>query len=214
MLCQPTCGKVLKIVQLLESGATGTLSMVCMIANRLAQDGHDVHVIHPVRDDTLTDLRTLFHKDVVLRHVQMKSARVLSVVAEVRAALKAIEPDIVHLHSSFMGFLGRTAAMFSFCGTAFCYSPHCISFMRRDVSMLRRLAFAGLELIGHAKGCLCIACSRSERVAIRTCLRRPVTVIENAVPGAPAASLEKTPCDTMARGCIVAVGGIRAQQNP
>ena len=214
MLRQPTRAKVLKIVQLLESSATGTLSMVCMIANRLAQEGHDVHVIYSVRADTPADLRTLFHKNVVLRHVQMKNARVLSVVADVRAALKEIEPDIVHLHSSFAGFLGRIAAMFSFRETAFFYSPHCISFMRRDVSMFRRLAFAGLELIACVRRCLYIACSESERVAIRTYLRRPVVVIENAVPGGPRAGLDETTCGAMARGCIVTVGGIRAQKNP
>ena len=155
--------------------------MVCMIANRLAQEGHHVHVIYSVRKDTPADLRALFHKDVVLRHIQMKNARVLSVLADVRAALKEVEPDIVHLHSSFAGFLGRIAAMFSFRKTAFFYSPHCISFMRRDVSMLRRLSFAGLELIACVRRCLYIACSESERLAIRAYLRRPVVVIENAV---------------------------------
>jgi glycosyltransferase involved in cell wall biosynthesis len=214
MLCQPTQGKALKIVQLLESSATGTLSMVCMIANRLAQEGHHVHVIYSVRKDTPADFGALFHKDVVLRHIQMKNARVLSVLADVRAALKEVEPDIVHLHSSFAGFLGRIAAMFSFRKTAFFYSPHCISFMRRDVSMLRRLAFAGLELIACVRRCLYIACSESERLAIRAYLRRPVVVIENAVASVPAASLDKTTYGTMARGCIVTVGGIRTQKNP
>jgi glycosyltransferase involved in cell wall biosynthesis len=214
MVCQPTRGKTLKIVQLLESSATGTLSMVCMIANRLALEGHEVHVIYSIRNDTPANLRMLFHRDVVLRHIQMKNARVLSAVAELRKALKTIQPDVVHLHSSFGGFLGRIAALFSFHETAFFYSPHCISFMRRDVSTLKRVAFAGLEWIACVRKCLYIACSQSERAAIRTYLRRPVVVIENAVASVPVAGIDNATGDAMAQGCIVTVGGIRAQKNP
>jgi glycosyltransferase involved in cell wall biosynthesis len=214
MLRYPVQGKALKIVQILESSATGTLSMVCMIANRLAQDGHEVHVIYSVRDDTPADFEALFHKDIMLQHIQMKNARMLSVAAKLRAALKKINPDVVHLHSSFAGFLGRVATMFSLRQTAFFYSPHCISFMRKDVSTLKRLAFAGLELIACSKRCLYIACSESERVAIRTYLRQPVVVIENAVASVPIKRLGKAKTGAMAEGRIVTVGGIRTQKNP
>ena len=39
----------MKIAHIVESSATGTLSMLCLIANRLARDGHDVHVIYSDR---------------------------------------------------------------------------------------------------------------------------------------------------------------------
>ena len=188
--------------------------MVCMISNRLALEGHEVHVIYSIRSDTPADLGALFHKDVVLRHIQMKNVPVLSVVAGLRAALKEINPEIVHLHSSFAGFFGRVAPMFSLRQTVFFYSPHCISFMRRDVSIFRRLAFASLELLACARRCLYIACSESERVAIRTYLRQQVVAIENAVASAPAKRLDKIMAAGMAQGCIVTVGGIREQKNP
>ncbi|AHI77276.1 glycosyl transferases group 1 family protein [Burkholderia thailandensis USAMRU Malaysia  len=204
----------MKIVQILESSATGTLSMVCLIANRLARDGHDVHVVYSLRPDTPADFHALFDATVKLRHIQMKGVPLLPMLLELRRTLVGIGPDIVHLHSSFAGFLGRIASLFALRGAALFYSPHCISFMRRDISALKRSAFVALERIACVKRCLYIACSASEREAVRAHLRRPAVVIENAVGAMPERDAGE-PED--ARGSvlrIVTVGGIRVQKNP
>ncbi|AOI61783.1 glycosyltransferase [Burkholderia diffusa] len=205
----------MKIVHIVESSATGTLSMVCLIANRLAREGHDVHVVYSVRPDTPPGLAAMFDARVSLRHVQMKGAGLLRTVGRLRAALNEIGPDAVHLHSSFAGFLGRLSTLFALPKAAFFYSPHCISFMRRDISGVKRLAFVGLEWIACVRKCLYVACSESEGRAIRAWLRQPVVVVENAVsatlsssqPGEPEGPPNRPPC-------VVTVGGIRAQKNP
>ncbi|KVC45513.1 glycosyltransferase [Burkholderia diffusa] len=205
----------MKIVHIVESSATGTLSMVCLIANRLAREGHDVHVVYSVRPDTPPGLAAMFDARVSLRHVQMKGAGLLRTVGRLRATLNEIGPDAVHLHSSFAGFLGRLSTLFALPKAAFFYSPHCISFMRRDISGVKRLAFVGLEWIACVRKCLYVACSESEGRAIRAWLRQPVVVVENAVsatlsssqPGEPEGPPNRPPC-------VVTVGGIRAQKNP
>ncbi|AOJ79933.1 glycosyl transferase [Burkholderia savannae] len=204
----------MKIVQILESSATGTLSMVCLIANRLAREGHDVHVVYSIRPDTPANLQTLFDATVKLRHIQMKGVPPLPVLLELRRTLIGIRPDVVHLHSSFAGFLGRIASLFALPDAAFFYSPHCISFMRRDISALKRSAFVALERIACVKRCLYIACSDSERDAVRAHLRQPVVVVENAVGAmpSPAAADSAGVCGSTLR--VVTVGGIRAQKNP
>ncbi|RQS35660.1 glycosyltransferase [Burkholderia sp. Bp8992] len=205
----------MKIVHIVESSATGTLSMVCLIANRLAREGHDVHVIYSVRPDTPPGLTAMFDKRVSLHHVQMKGAGLLRTIGRLRATLNEIGPDVVHLHSSFAGFLGRLSTLFALPRAAFFYSPHCISFMRRDISGVKRLAFVGLEWIACVRKCLYVACSESEGRAIRVWLRQPVVVIENAV----STTRSSAPSDTAGRqadrrACVVTVGGIRAQKNP
>ncbi|RKT99457.1 glycosyl transferase [Burkholderia sp. Nafp2/4-1b] len=205
----------MKIVHIVESSATGTLSMVCLIANCLAREGHDVHVIYSVRPDTPAGFAAMFDTRVSLRHVQMKGGGLLRTVGRLRAALNEIGPDVVHLHSSFAGFLGRLSTLFALPNAAFFYSPHCISFMRRDISGVKRLAFVGLEWAACVRKCLYVACSESEGRAIRAWLRQQVVVIENAVCDVPAAvrsAVDERAADD--RPCVVTVGGIRAQKNP
>ncbi|AIO68372.1 glycosyltransferase [Burkholderia oklahomensis] len=204
----------MKIVQVLESSATGTLSMVCLIANRLAREGHDVHVVYSIRPDTPADFHALFDATVKLRHIQMKGVPLPPALLELRRTLIGIGPDVVHLHSSFAGFLGRIASLFALRRTAFFYSPHCISFMRRDISAIKRLAFVVLERIACVKRCLYIACSDSERDAVRAHLRQPVVVVENAV-GAMPPPVDADPADAREPVLqVVTVGGIRPQKNP
>ncbi|AXF26072.1 glycosyl transferase [Burkholderia pyrrocinia] len=205
----------MKIVHIVESSATGTLSMVCLIANRLAREGHDVHVIYSVRPDTPPGLAVMFDARVSLRHVQMKGAGLLRTVGRLRATLNKIGPDVVHLHSSFAGFLGRLSTLFALPKTAFFYSPHCISFMRRDISGVKRLAFVALERIACVRKCLYVACSESEGRAIRAWLRQPVVVVENAVCDSPSSARSGgAQRSSGGSACVVTVGGIRAQKNP
>ncbi|MBU9214190.1 glycosyltransferase [Burkholderia gladioli] len=205
----------MKIVHIVESSATGTLSMVRLIANRLAREGHKVHIVYSLRPDTPPELAAMFDARVSLRHVQMKEVGLLRTVMQLRAALNEIEPDVVHLHSSFAGFLGRLSALFTLPNAAFFYSPHCISFMRRDISGLKRLIFVGLEWIASVRQCLYVACSESEGRAIRAWLRQPVVVVENAVscvPSSASPGYVRRPVNEIA--CVVTVGGIRVQKNP
>ncbi|WP_407638579.1 glycosyltransferase [Burkholderia paludis] len=205
----------MKIVHIVESSATGTLSMVCLIANRLAREGHDVHVVYSVRPDTPPGLAAMFDARVTLHHVQMQGASLLRNVFRLRAMLTALGPDVVHLHSSIAGFLGRLSTLFALPGTAFFYSPHCISFMRRDISQLKRLAFVALERLACARKCLYVACSESEGRAIRAWLRQPAVVIENAVgDGAPRAASDDTPPAADGPVCVTTVGGVRTQKDP
>ena len=58
----------MRIVQLIESTATGTLAMVQLISNQFAKENHDVHVIYSVRDDTPTNLLEQFESNIKCDH--------------------------------------------------------------------------------------------------------------------------------------------------
>jgi glycosyltransferase involved in cell wall biosynthesis len=206
----------MRVVHVIESTATGTLAVVCAIANRLAAEGHEVHVIYSARDETPKNLHALFHSDVVLLNLQMKGPSLASTLLGLRRKLVELKPDIVHLHSSFAGFLGRLSTLFCLPSTAFLYSPHCISFIRRDIGRMKRYCFAGLELLACVKSCTYVGCSESECAAIQRYLGRRAVLIENAADRTVTArrdwNSDKARSKTTQR--IVTVGGIRVQKNP
>lgn len=205
----------MKVVHVIESSATGTLSMVCMIANQLAREGHQVSVIYSMREETPANFRELFEPNVTLRHIAMRGSNLAKVLWALRKSLVEIEPDVVHLHSSFAGFFGRLATVFALKRTAFFYSPHCISFMRTDVSSVKKLTFAVLELLACVRRCVYVACSESEHSAVRGYLKQRVVLLENAVPAMQSDSRNALDCTTDPKfRRIVTVGGIRPQKNP
>ncbi|VVD27263.1 glycosyltransferase [Paraburkholderia dioscoreae] len=206
----------MKIVHVVESTATGTLSVVCMISNRLASEGHEVYVVFSKRSETPDNLASLFHPDVHLRQFQMKGRPMTSILFGLRRELNSLRPDIVHLHSSFAGFLGRLSTILSLKSARFFYSPHCISFMRSDVSRLKKTCFIGLEALACLKKSTYVACSESERAIVRRYLRTQVVLVENALDkqvaaNHPNASTQERPLPSRS---VVTVGGIRRQKNP
>lgn len=58
----------------------------------------------------------------------------LKSIINLTKALRKINPDVVHLHSSKAGILGRIACFFLFKKTKLFYTPHGYSFLRTDIS--------------------------------------------------------------------------------
>ena len=124
------------IAHIIEATATGTLSIAQMAANAQAQD-NNVTVIFSRRSDTPKNIETLFSQKLSLVEENLQANNFPFSVFALRKHLKTIKPDIVHCHSSFAGFLGRLATIGL--KTKVFYSPHCISFMRQDISKANRV---------------------------------------------------------------------------
>lgn len=204
-----------KVTHVIEASATGTLSMAALLANAQKESGHDVSVIYSKRPETPKDLHNHFNSGIHLIQIQMHSPleKIKSLI-KLRTTLKGLNPEIVFLHSSFSGFLGRISSLFSLCKTKFFYIPHCISFMRRDIGPSKRLLFTAFEWVGAIKKADYIACSESERQAISRLIPfRKCHLIENALnikkvpelPNPELANRSKT---------VITVGQIRPQKGP
>lgn len=63
----------------------------------------------------------------------------------IRSLIREVSPDVVHLHSSWAGFLGRLSANASATGVPLVYSPHCFAFERRDVSRVCAAVYRSVE---------------------------------------------------------------------
>ncbi len=170
-----------RIIHIVESTATGTLTMVRLGANSQAKAGGAVTIIYNAREETPSDLHSLFHPSVKLINIQMMSLKekFLSLL-KIRKLVSVIAPDAIFMHSSFGGFLGRLSLLGK--KNACFYVPHCISFMRNDISRTKKTLFVLLEWLGALKSATYIACSNSEGSAIKKYIPfRPCVVIENAV---------------------------------
>ncbi|MET5116403.1 glycosyl transferase, partial [Burkholderia pseudomallei] len=71
------------------------------------------HVVYSLRPDTPANFHALFDATFKLRHIQMKGVPLRPMLLELRRTLVGIGPDVVHLHSSFAGFLGRVGTRFA-----------------------------------------------------------------------------------------------------
>lgn len=69
----------------------------------------------------------------------------LKSVFKLREVLKKINPDVIHLHSSKAGVIGRLAVFLLFNKRLLFYSPHGYSFLRCDISKFSKFVFWNIE---------------------------------------------------------------------
>lgn len=173
-----------RIAHVVESFGAGTLSMVSAIANQQARAGHAVSVLHSLREETPANWQTLF--DPRIDFVELPMIRAIHPGADWRAgrlllaALKRFQPEIVHLHSSKAGALGRLVSL-AYRGPRWFCSPHGLSFLQRAEGRLKNTIFLLIEKLLARIPVTFIACSPSEAEQIRSHLSQRVAVVNNAV---------------------------------
>lgn len=201
----------MKITHIIEATATGTLSMAALLSNAQVENYDRVEVIYSVRPESPETLKDQFDSRITLTRVQMhKPYEKITSLFKLRRLLKATKPEVVILHSSFAGFLGRLAALGFSPKMRFFYIPHCISFMRKDVDQFKKFIFTTFEWLGAIKQSEYIACSKSEQREIQSRVPfRRCHLVENAVKFTHLTPDRRTPTKK-----VVTVGQIRPQKAP
>ncbi|ELB2833556.1 glycosyltransferase [Vibrio alginolyticus] len=83
----------------------------------------------------------------------------LQFIRDANHMIASLAPDVVHLHSSKAGFLGRFLKL----GKArLVYTPHCYAFEREDISELARQIYKALEKVKLSKIDVVAGCSQRE----------------------------------------------------
>ena len=125
--------------------------------------------------------------------------------------LKKEKFDVIHLHSSKAGFLGRVVARVCNHQNKVIYTTHGISFLRKDISNRKLQLYIFLEKIGSLCGGKTIACSKSEAEYIQS-KRIKCSYINNGI------KLEKQKIKVLKKENeklkIATVGRITIQKNP
>jgi glycosyltransferase involved in cell wall biosynthesis len=176
---------VARIVHCSETLATGVLSVLSCLTRQQARDGHDVILIGSrLRKDTPIGWREELASEV--QFIDLPMEREITPRADLRSALRMrsvlreLAPEVLHLHSSKAGAVGRFAALGL--RTRIIYQPHGLACLRKDVSPARRAAFASIEAALALLGGVVVACSEGERAEVSKVVReQQVALVWNGI---------------------------------
>jgi glycosyltransferase involved in cell wall biosynthesis len=210
----------MRVVHIVECFAAGTAHFI----NLLTQHTSCEHiVIHGERADEISAeaVKAKFPKEVSF--IRWKSVqREIKPLQDLRALLELYqilrnlkEVDVIHLHSSKAGFLGRIVS-FLMRRNNVIYTPNGASFSRSDISATNKAFFVTLEKLADRVSGQVVCCSRSESViykeiGINATYINNGTFIPNQLPEKQTKQVGK---DRSTRFTIVTCGRVTEQKNP
>jgi glycosyltransferase involved in cell wall biosynthesis len=176
----------MKVLHVTESLGAGVGHYVWLAVRAQVAAGHAVVLAHSIRTDTpvgqLDAQFSFLTKRVVLpmvRHVSL--VQDAFGVWHLMRLIRQEQPDVIHLHSSKAGVLGRVAVWLAGSPARVFYSPHGFAFLRQDVSKLKQKLFLVFEQIAAKLGGALVACSSSEAELAVSKVHHPrVRLVENA----------------------------------
>lgn len=196
----------MRILHVTEASSAGVLTAVTTLAreqSRHADAGRPVLAYVPRPDSPdLSAIRDLTGEEVEVR--QWRAGHRWRTVPLLRGLVRTLRKeqfDVIHLHSSRAGLLGRVVAALVGGRERVVYSPHCFSFERTDIDPLRRGLYLQLERAALRLGRNLLLVSDSEGRTARALLPGCRTaVVHNRVTvppaGTPADSLSDSPSDS------------------
>lgn len=153
-----------KILFVVEAMGGGVFTYIVQLANQLA-NSYEVYLAYAVRPETPEDYHSYFAANIRLTEVKNftrspNPLKDIKALLEMREIAKAVEPDIIHLHSTKAGILGR----WGYNGKRYqlYYTPHGYSFLMTDHSSLKRFLYYQAEVISSKRLCTTISCSPGE----------------------------------------------------
>lgn len=155
-----------KVLHIVESFGSGVFSFLVDLVNGTYKD-FDITIAYGVREETLDNFREYFNENIKFIKVEnftrsINPKKDLKALKEIKDVIRNEKPDIVHLHSSKAGILGRLAVngnkikMF--------YNPHGFSFLKKDDTKLKRMIYWLIEKITVIwnRKCTLVGCSNGE----------------------------------------------------
>lgn len=171
-----------KILYLVEAMGGGVVTYIETLANGLSDD-FEFTIAYGKRNQTPEDLEDHFDDRVKLVEIKNFTRPVHPIkdflsYKELKKVIKEVKPDIVHLHSSKAGALGRLFLKSK--KYKMIYTPHGYSFLMQDAKFFMRKAYHLVEKICGRKKCLTVACGRGEwEESLKVC--KESTFISNGV---------------------------------
>ena len=182
-------------------------------------DDFNVIVAYSTRPETPDNFKEQFDKRVSFIKVdgftrEIEPRNDLKAFKNIRRIVRETKPDIIHLHSTKAGVIGRWAIN---CNKyKVFYSPHAYSFLMMDCSQNKRTIYRLIERISDRKGCLTIADSKGELEASKLVTKRSVCIPNGINTEEMDEIIEqaKPLLETFDRPTICMSGKIVQQKNP
>lgn len=133
----------LRILHVTETFSAGTGSAIIGYARAIAHQGIESSLLAQDRGSGLLDELGEANPFTTARIIDPGLPNLWRAIG---AAVEEIKPDIVHLHSSMAGGVGRLRLLLR-PQQIVVYSPHCFAFERRDISRIQGLAYRAAEFL-------------------------------------------------------------------
>lgn len=204
-----------KILYFVEAMGGGVFTYITNLANILSEN-FDIYIAFGIRPQTPKNYKDFFNDNVHLIKVEHFKRNIsiedLSAFLEMKRIAKKVNPDIIHLHSSKAGILGRWA--FNGNETPLFYTPHGYSFLMRGISRKKRFFFRFLEKCSALRNCTTISCSHGEEEETRKLTKKSLYV-DNGINIKYIDSIAKNTARNRNHGfTIFTLGRISKQKGP
>ena len=152
-----------RILYIVEAMGGGVFTYIVDLANELVNK-YDMYIAYAVRKQTPKNYKDYFDKRIHLIEVKnfgraINPTKDIAAFFEVKKIAAEVKPDVIHLHSSKAGAIGRVAfdgkiPMF--------YTPHGYSFLMENCNPTKRRVFKLIESVCAKRNCTTLSCSVGE----------------------------------------------------
>lgn len=153
-----------KILMICESFGGGVFAYVTQLCNDMV-DNFDIYLVYSTRPQTPKNYKEILDPRIHLIEIEHFDVSVnmiknVRVIKKLRRIEQKIKPDIIHLHSSIAGGMGRLA--FKNSEIPVVYTPHGYSFILMRSSVKTKAYKLMEKILGNISNSITLTCSESE----------------------------------------------------
>lgn len=202
-----------KILMVCEAFGGGVFTYVSQLCNDMVDD-FDVYLAYSLRPQTPKNYKEFLDPRVHLIQVQAWDGKPITdivndirVIRELRDIEKQVQPDIIHLHSSIAGGIGRLA--FKGKNNTVLYTPHGYAHILMGPGRKSKM-YKLMEQILGKRNCITLTCCESEDEVAKTLCRKTVYIetgvnlkdLGEALDGIKPVKNERFTVFTLGRACV------------
>lgn len=203
-----------KILMVCEAFGGGVFTYVSQLCNDMVDD-FEVYLAYSIRPQTPKNYKEFLNKRVHLIEVKNFNAKGLTnisndlkVIKELRAIEEKVKPDIIHLHSSVAGGIGRLA--FKGKNNTVVYTPHGYAHILMGSGMKCKMYGVMEAILGTISNAITLTCCESEDKVAKSLTKRTAYIetgvnladLSASLDGIEPVKNEKFTVFTLGRACV------------